>query len=396
VGGLSVFVLGAYAWQRATGRLTHGFVSYYTASRLLLSGEFGPEVYDDDWFRARVQQTTASSVLEIFVPNPPSAALLALPVAPLAAREARSAWLIVSLAAFVAAVSLLVREARESRRTMAVVAVVLLSGAVFANIRTAQAYLLMAAGCIAAARCLRRGSDGLAGLLLGIVVATKLTAVPWLALLVVGARWRALAATLGTVGAMSGLTLWLGGVEAWARMPSAIAAFVVRPELSVTAYQTPLGFMRHLCVGNPTWNPAPAASCAPVAAVFPWRFVIGAFLAAAVLSRGARLDLVAAAGLCLSVLGVPIAEDHQFVLLTLPAFLVLTSPATPAWSVALIAALLLAPAEWTIHRFTSGWWSLLAYPRLYAAGLLFGFVLMTMRSEKARAGAAGSIPSCSG
>ena len=40
----------------SAGSITHGFVSYYTASRLLASGELGPLAYDDRWFGDRVQR----------------------------------------------------------------------------------------------------------------------------------------------------------------------------------------------------------------------------------------------------------------------------------------------------------------------------------------------------
>ena len=65
----------------SAGSITHGFVSYYTASRLLVTGELGPQAYDDRWFGAYVQDLTHSSVREIFTPNPPTMALMALPLA---------------------------------------------------------------------------------------------------------------------------------------------------------------------------------------------------------------------------------------------------------------------------------------------------------------------------
>ena len=73
----------------SAGSITHGFVSYYTASKLLAGGELGPLAYDDRWFGAKVQQLTASSVREIFTPNPPTMALMALPLAGLDAQRAR-------------------------------------------------------------------------------------------------------------------------------------------------------------------------------------------------------------------------------------------------------------------------------------------------------------------
>ena len=42
-------------------------------------------------------------------------------------------------------------------------------------------------------------------------------------------------------------------------------------------------------------------------------------------------------------------------------------------------ALLVVPLEWTAERFTVGWWALLAYPRLYAAWLLWLLSLRELR-----------------
>ena len=48
----------------SAGSITHGFVAYYTASRLLASGELGPLAYDDRWFgerRAAADRRAASA-----------------------------------------------------------------------------------------------------------------------------------------------------------------------------------------------------------------------------------------------------------------------------------------------------------------------------------------------
>jgi hypothetical protein len=57
----------------------------------------------------------------------------------------------------------------------------------------------------------------------------------------------------------------------------------------------------------------------------------------------------------------------HFVLLGLPLLLV----PLPGPALAGIAFLVLVPLEITAERFTSGWAALLAYPRLYAAWLLW-------------------------
>ena len=117
----------------SAGTITHGFVSYYTASRLLANGELGPLAYDDRWFGDRVQQLTASSVREIFTANPPTMALMALPLAGLDAQPARAIWLIVSLIAFIAGVAALVRYQALRNRDVSipVLLLMLLSPAVF-------------------------------------------------------------------------------------------------------------------------------------------------------------------------------------------------------------------------------------------------------------------------
>jgi hypothetical protein len=105
---LAAMVLAGFTVFSA-GSMTHGFVAYYAASRLLVSGELGPIAYDDRWFGEKVQQITGSSVREIFTPNPPTMALMALPVAGLDAQPARAVWLVASLVAFIAAVAALVK-----------------------------------------------------------------------------------------------------------------------------------------------------------------------------------------------------------------------------------------------------------------------------------------------
>ena len=94
-GMVAAMVLASFAVYSA-GSTTHGFVSYYTASRLLVDGQLGPDAYDDRWFGEAVQRLTRSNIREIFIPNPPPMALMALPVVVLDPQPARAVWLIAS------------------------------------------------------------------------------------------------------------------------------------------------------------------------------------------------------------------------------------------------------------------------------------------------------------
>jgi hypothetical protein len=383
----------------SAARVTHGFVSYYAAARALSDGRFGAWVYDDAAFGAYVRQVTRSPVQEIFVPNTPTMALFALPLAGLNPRMARRLWLVLSLIALAGSVVWLTTDALEHRARWVPLwmAVAFINPAVLENLRTAQAYLLTLGALTVAVSALSRGRDALAGAVLGVVFALKPTIGPLLLVLLWQRQLRAVlvaaAAALALILAtLPGLTL-----EAWLLWPKAVVAFAAGASTSVTAYQTTTGLLRHLCVPDARWNPAAPADCAPVASLVPLLLIGTAVLVTLSASRTASPRLGIAAGLCLSLLAVPIAEDHQFVVLAIPMFLLIgVAPEQRRWLL-VIAGLFLVPERYTWERFPSGWWSLLAYPRLYATWGLWSLTVATMRRSKPyktqKAGAVAG-PSC--
>jgi hypothetical protein len=360
--------------------MTHGFVSYYTASRLLVSGELGPAAYDDRWFGERVQQLTASNVREIFTPNPPTMALMALPLVGLDARSARAVWLIVSLIVFIAGVAALVKHQALRNRDVSipVLLLMLLSPAVFTNLRIGQGYLIVCGLFTATALLLIKGRDRAAGVCLGSLLAIKLSGMPIVFLLIARKRW--------TVLAVAGLTAAIIAIAItpfidagmWAVFPSQVRAFVARPSGSVTAYQTTLSLARRLCIADPQWNPSPAMNCAPIAFAIPALLGGAATIVTLLLAmRSRRAEPWVAAGATLAVLSQPASAEVHFVLMAIPlALLRLT-----LIEFAVIAVLLLVPLEFTAERFTAGWWALLAYPRLYAGWLLWAASVRELRAE---------------
>jgi hypothetical protein len=175
-------------------------------------------------------------------------------------------------------------------------------------------------------------------------------------------------------------TIPVVGFEAWVAWPSIARAFVARPSTSVTAYQTTTGFLRHLCVADAV-NPSPIGECGTAAAMLPLLTTVAAIaMTLWKVPRTAR-RLPIAAGICLSLLATPIAEDHQFVLLAIPIFILAAdAPELRAWLVAAVLLLSL-PGSWTWERFTSGWWALLAYPRLFATWALWALTMVAARQR---------------
>jgi hypothetical protein len=100
----------------------------------------------------------------------------------------------------------------------------------------------------------------------------------------------------------------------------------------------------------------------------------------AVLRRGPQA-LVIAGGMCLSLLAVPVAGDHHFVVAGLIMMLMWRHSASVGrpwpgrWIWAVLGALYFVPMEITAFRFTDGWLVLAAYPRLYLAWLLWGLII---------------------
>jgi hypothetical protein len=368
------------AWSVATAILagvtiysassvTHGFVAYYAAARLLLEGQLGAMAYDDAWFGGYVQQLTGTNVREIFTPNPPTMALMALPVAAFDHGVARTVWLLASVTLFVAAVFALARE-REPDGPMPVVPLLLtmLAPAVFTNVRIGQGYLIVFALCAAAVVWIGRQRPIAGGAALGLALGLKLSGAAMLIILAAGRRWRVVAAAIVIALALAVVVTPFIDAEMWRQHPAVVRAFVQRPSGSVTAYQTTLSLFRRLCIADPSWNPSPALSCQPIAFTIPSVLVGAAALVTAVLVfRHGVTRTSLAAGITLSLLVMPASAEVHFVLLGIPLLVVGLHPV----ELAAIGALMLVPLEVTAERHTAGWWILLAYPRLYATWLMW-------------------------
>ena len=370
VAGMIAAMILAIFTVVSSGSMTHGFVSYYTASRLLVSGELGPLAYDDQWFGEKVKEQTASNVREIFIPNPPTMAIMALPLVGLDAGRARAVWLIASLLVFIGGIAALVnyRALRNRDVTIPLLLLMMLSPAVFTNLRIGQGYLIVSALFTATVLLLIKERDRAAGICLGLLLALKTSGVAIVFLLIAKRRWIALAAAGITALILAAAITPFIDASMWAIYPSQVNAYVARPASSVTAYQTTLSLARRLCVADPQWNPSPAAACAPIAFIVPAILIGCATILTIVLAmRSRRVEPWVASGTTLAVLSLPAVAEPHFVLMAIPLALLRLQ----LLELVVIAALLLVPLEFTAERFTAGWAVLLAYPRLYAAWLLW-------------------------
>ena len=87
----------------AATRSSGGFVAYYTAARLLRQGVPVSQFYDEERFRAEVQRY-GPAIGDVYNVNPPTAALMLLPLTGLDYRTARIVWTVVNLVIWTVAV----------------------------------------------------------------------------------------------------------------------------------------------------------------------------------------------------------------------------------------------------------------------------------------------------
>jgi hypothetical protein len=97
----------------------------------------------------------------------------------------------------------------------------------------------------------------------------------------------------------------------------------------------------------------------------------------AIVARRATGDAWLGAAAALAVLTLPAVAEPHFVLLGIPLLLV---PLRPI-ELAVLAFLVIVPLEVTAERFTTGWTVLFAYPRLYAAWLLWVACIRRLREQ---------------
>jgi hypothetical protein len=265
-------------------------------------------------------------------------------------------------------------------------------------------------------------AGAVAGLALGLMLILKAAGFWLWPLLLAARRWRAVAWACGAAAALALLTLPRIGGATWRAYLELLPGAAGDPKRTVTAYQTVTGLFGHLLDYDARWNPAPLAD-APWA---PHALTLVVALGALALTarwvsarhppallrqargeafltrgegehespplprlgeggRGVREPLALALCMALLVTNAPFAEGYHYTL-ALPSLLVAAWWAWRArlgwgaWAVLGAAALLLgAPLPYKSARLQSGWPALLAYPRVYGAYLLWGWLAWALK-----------------
>lgn len=199
---------------------TYGFSGAYTAARLAVLGEATGSLQNWDWFREQTRRYGFKAT-DIYAGNPPSAALLMMPIARLPQREARIVWTWLSLAFWGMGIGALgvavIRYAETSRiyASAALLCLATLYAPVRANIEEGQVYVfafLLQSLCCWFWLSKRSGAAGAFG---GALLALKGYGVPLIVLGILRRDWKFVGAAAGVFTAFAALAGAMLGFRQW-------------------------------------------------------------------------------------------------------------------------------------------------------------------------------------
>jgi hypothetical protein len=321
---------------------TRSWPIIYTAARLLVERDGAARFYDDEWFRSQVMRFEPQ-VRDIFSGNPPTMGLLLLPLAWADYRVARGAWIALTLLLLLGTATWLVRSLRlDGAWAPTFLCVVVFAYPVRENMLHAQAYGLAFALLVVAWHGYRASRNGLLGAPLGVLLITKTACLPMWPLPLAERRWRALAWGAATAAVLALAALPLTGADAWAPYVASVAELPSEPLLAVTAYQTQMGFFRHLFgpgdagVGEPVMH-APLIGIA--LSIAGGLLLLGISLRAAVRANGTAC--VFAAFVLLGLILSPVSSEAHYTMVLLPIALLtseLRARGVPHHGAALLAS----------------------------------------------------------
>jgi hypothetical protein len=367
---------------------SHGFATYYTASRLLDEGEDVIRFYDDDWFSSNVKRFSPE-VFEIYHVNLPTTSLIMLPLVKFDYSNARIIWTIFNFIILFAAVLFLIQKFNYKENWIPLILILSLSyQPLYANFLFGQAYILVFCLLVVAWYAYVSGNEKLLGVVIGLIFVFKSAGFLFWLFLLLQQRWKSLVWGLLTVSAVILISLPWIGFDVWQTYVEKITGFVSNPSLSVTAYQTPHSFFHHLITFNKVWNPEPLVNMpllGNLLSIFSVLIITG--VSSFIALKNKKSEIVFGVFIIASVLINPASLDYHYTILLLPFLLLINNirkDSSAILRVMLLISIFLIAAylPYASPRLTKGFWAVFAYPKLYGAIGLWGlFIRAAYRSE---------------
>lgn len=372
-------------------RPTHGFSSYYTASRLLAEGNDVVKFYNDDWFSSKVKKNV-QEVYEIYHANLPTTSLIMLPLVYFDYSAARIIWTIFNFIILLVTVIFLIHNFNYKEYWLPLIIIVFLFfQPIYANFYYGQTYVLVLFFFTVGLYAYNSDKHSLLGISIGLVFVFKSVGILLWIFLLMQKRWKSLGWGLITVlfVVLSSLP-WLG-IDSWKTYLYEISNLISNPELSVTAYQTIHSFFHHLTSFDQQWNPKPLISLSVLGDILTT--LTGLILLAAISynafkhrQSGIVFGIFIISGLILS----PVSLDYHYTIILLPILILIKSirkdSSVLIWLMLIFSVVFIAlDFPYTSPRIANGALAIFAYPKLYGAIILLGLFLWFSKQQNALA-----------
>lgn len=355
-------------------------IVYDWAASEMQAGRFRPQLYDDTYALQAVADYTYGQARDILSPTPPTMFVFMLPFEWLPSGLSGGIWLALDILAPLLAMWLTLKALNLPSLPLAGVctSLLLLSMPLWENNARGQVLHWQMLLCALALYALARGREALAGASVGFIFLLKLAGWPVWGVLALRAHWRALMWAAGAAAVFVLLSLPWVKLDTWqAYVFSVLPRWVQAPIAAVPAYQTVTGFWQHLLRFDPSLNPAPVADRPRLAAALSIACTLALLGVTLIGLRRAPLLLAVSAGLVLSVVLAPIAEEYHY-LTAAPALIVAgvewfrTGHRVPLGLLLVLAGVLMFwPLPYKDPRLAAGWLAVLAYPRLWGGLMLW-------------------------
>ena len=374
------------------------FPNYYISARLLTEGADFKNVYDDDWFNAKIRENGIEQQGK-FSPFPPATAFVMLPLTPFSPLTAKRIWTVVNIVLLGANVWLL--QKITGWQLISSANFLLLSGiGLINNFRFGQLYLLLLFVILLSYRCVTLRRQTAAGGLLGLGAAVKYVPVVYLAGFAINRNWRTPFAGMLAIFGVTAIEIIVFGSDVYRYFFAEVLLPHLDGRLSsqdtyAIAFQSWNTFFRHVFVADVASNPAPLIDWA--AGYRIGKLIVTAAVAGLTgfamwrlhhTNHPSRLALDLAIIGIAAMLLLPATATYHFLLLAFPVALFLSHLRDESQFSArfLILGSYAAIGFVTLIPFTrwkySGWEILLAFPRLWLMTVLFGAAIWTIRNDR--------------
>ncbi len=363
---------------------SHGFASYYTASKLLIKGECVADFYNDDWFSSKVEDYVPG-VYEIYLVNLPTTTLIFLPTVNFDCETAKIIWTIFNILLMIVVFGLIINRLNLKGSWLPLAFIIIFSyQPLYANIAFGQVYIFIFFLLVLAWFAYESGNELLLGVSIGLVFILKTAGIFLLILLVIKNKWRSLQWFFAVALFIFVVTLPVLGLESWSAYLNKLLDYSSSPTLSVTAYQTIHSYFHHFFVLDEQWNPAPIINLPVLGKSLTIVFsTLILFITFIIAFKKKKSDLIFGSFIIVGVILSPPSIDYHYMLMLIPIFILfnwlIKNSAKILWTVFVISFLLIAASlPYISPKITGGIWAVFAYPKLYGA---LGLLVLSIRAS---------------